>query len=66
MKFFCYGLVLAVALASGLTSAEDTVELTDVDFDSTLETMDTALVMFYAPWYVLFYLGATSLHTLPL
>jgi hypothetical protein len=49
MKFLSC-LVLALAVTACL--AEDTVELGDVDFDSTLETMDTALVMFYAPWYV--------------
>jgi len=45
------GLVLAVAwMVVGNVHAEDALELGDSDFDSTLETFDTALVMFYAPW----------------
>ena len=28
----------------------DVIELGDADFDSQLESLDTALVMFYAPW----------------
>jgi len=39
--------VLALA-ATAATAA--VVELVDSDFDSELEGMDTALVMFYAPW----------------
>ena len=46
-KFFVFLLVVAL---SGLCLAEETVDLTDADFDSSLESMDTALVMFYAPW----------------
>jgi hypothetical protein len=46
-KFF--GFVMVVALF-GLCVAEEAVDLTDADFDSSLESMDTALVMFYAPW----------------
>ena len=41
---------LLIALAVAGCMAEDVVELGDSDFDATLETMDTALVMFYAPW----------------
>lgn len=31
---------------------EDVLELTDNDFESRLAEYETALVMFYAPWYV--------------
>ena len=41
--------LLALALAASSVQA-NVVELTDSDFDSELEGMDTALVMFYAPW----------------
>lgn len=35
------------------TTLEDTViELGDSDFESGLSQHETALVMFYAPWYV--------------
>ena len=41
-------LILALAVAGSL--ADDSVELGDSNFDSSLETFDTSLVMFYAPW----------------
>ena len=43
---------LLFLLVAGLSSisADDVVELGDSDFDSKLADMDTALVMFYAPW----------------
>jgi len=41
--------LLALGLAASSVQA-NVVELTDSDFDSELEGMDTALVMFYAPW----------------
>jgi len=41
--------LLLVALAASAARA-NVVELADSDFDSSLEGMDTALVMFYAPW----------------
>merc|ERR1712038_2031507 len=41
--------LLALALAASSVQA-NVVDLTDSDFDSELEGMDTALVMFYAPW----------------
>ena len=41
-------LVLSLSLSS--ISADDVVELGDSDFDSKLADMETALVMFYAPW----------------
>ena len=44
--------LLIVALATAGSFAEESVELGDANFDSSLEAMDTALVMFYAPWYV--------------
>jgi hypothetical protein len=47
-KVFYGLLLLASAFAVGL--AEESVDLGDSDFDSSLEAMDTALVMFYAPW----------------
>ena len=43
--------ILLVALCFASPSlADDVLELVDSDFDSTLESVDTALVMFYAPW----------------
>ena len=42
--------LLLVCLALAAVSADDVVELGDSDFDSKLADMDTALVMFYAPW----------------
>ena len=42
-----YLLVLALAAAA---LADDVIELGDSDFDSRLADMETALVMFYAPW----------------
>ena len=41
---------LALLLALAAFVSADVVELGDADFDSTLEELDTALVMFYAPW----------------
>jgi len=43
---------LLFLLVAGLSSisADDVVDLGDSDFDSKLADMDTALVMFYAPW----------------
>jgi len=43
---------LCVLLSSSalLVSAEDVVDLGDANFDGELENMETALVMFYAPW----------------
>lgn len=32
---------------------EDVLDLTDSDFSSVLGQHDTALVMFYAPWWVI-------------
>ena len=32
---------------------EDVLDLTDSDFSSVLAQHDTALVMFYAPWWVI-------------
>jgi len=43
-----YILLLATVVAA--VFADDVVELGDSDFDSRLADMDTALVMFYAPW----------------
>jgi len=42
-------LVICGILISG-AAAKHVFDLTDVDFDSTLADVDTALVMFYAPW----------------
>ena len=42
--------LLIVALATAGSFAEESVDLGDSDFDTTLESFDTALVMFYAPW----------------
>jgi len=41
---------LSVLLAAALVAADDVLELGDSDFDSKLADIDTALVMFYAPW----------------
>ncbi|XP_030748346.1 protein disulfide-isomerase A3 [Sitophilus oryzae] len=41
--------ILLIATAA-LASEEDVLELGDNDFDSRLSEIDTALVMFYAPW----------------
>jgi len=46
MKFTL--LVLVLSLASIL--ADDVLDLGDADFDSKLADIETALVMFYAPW----------------
>ena len=48
MKFVLVAAAAAVALVASVGA--NVVELTDSDFDSSLEGMDTALVMFYAPW----------------
>ena len=45
LKFLYLATFVAVAVL-----ADDVVELGDADFDSKLADMDTALVMFYAPW----------------
>ena len=45
LKFLYLATCVAVAVL-----ADDVVELGDADFDSKLADMDTALVMFYAPW----------------
>ena len=45
-------LLLPLLLLS-LASADSVLDLTDADFDSKLADIDTALVMFYAPWSVL-------------
>jgi protein disulfide isomerase family A protein 3 len=42
--------ILAVLALISLVSADSVIELTDADFDSKLADIDTALVMFYAPW----------------
>ena len=41
-------LLLSSLLA--LASASAVLDLVDTDFDSKLADIDTALVMFYAPW----------------
>ena len=41
-------LLLAVGLA--YANAGDVVQLTDANFESTLESAEVALVKFYAPW----------------
>ena len=43
-------MLLVLVLGLAYISADDVVELGDSDFDSKLADMDTALVMFYAPW----------------
>ena len=39
-------------LLVGLATADDVLELVDSDFDGKLAEIETALVMFYAPWWV--------------
>ena len=41
---------MAVLAFVALASGDSVIELTDADFDSKLADIDTALVMFYAPW----------------
>ena len=48
MAFKLY--VLVCFLAISLANSSDVLELSDSDFDSKLANIDTALVMFYAPW----------------
>ena len=48
-KIKLFGLLIA-SLAFAGCIAEETVDLGDANFDSTLESFETALVMFYAPW----------------
>ena len=47
MKGYLLALCLTLVAAS---VTGNVLELTDGDFDSTLEGHDLALVMFYAPW----------------
>ena len=47
MKSYLIGICLAVVVAA---VTGEVLELTDSDFDATLEGHDVALVMFYAPW----------------
>ena len=54
-------------LLIGLATADDVLELVDTDFDGKLADIETALVMFYAPWYS-FYFGIIAtggIHRLP-
>ncbi|KAF2366681.1 disulfide isomerase [Trinorchestia longiramus] len=46
LKLFLVASILAFVAAD----SSDVLELSDSDFDSKLATIDTALVMFYAPW----------------
>lgn len=43
-------LALVAASLGGLVLADDVLDLTDANFDGELEDIETALVMFYAPW----------------
>jgi len=43
-------LLLLCLLVSSSALADSVLELVDSDFDSSLADLDTALVMFYAPW----------------
>jgi len=43
-------LFLVWAVAFAVVSADSVLDLGDADFDSKLADIDTALVMFYAPW----------------
>lgn len=48
-KLINVGLLIAALAVAGCL-ADESVDLGDSNFDSTLETFDTSLVMFYAPW----------------
>ena len=48
---FCLTIVFSCLLVS-FVNAESVVDLVDDDFDTKLNSYDTALVMFYAPWSV--------------
>ena len=48
MKAFI--LLALVASLGSLALADDVLELSDSSFDGELEDVETALVMFYAPW----------------
>jgi len=48
MNLVLFAFASAMLFCSG--KADSVVELGDADFDSKLADMDTALVMFYAPW----------------
>ena len=48
MNLVLFAFASALLLCSG--KADSVVDLGDADFDSKLADMDTALVMFYAPW----------------
>merc|ERR1712072_441625 len=43
-------LAVILAFVVAFVSADAVLELGDADFDGELEDVDTALVMFYAPW----------------
>jgi hypothetical protein len=45
-------LALVPLLLLGAVSADSVLDLGDSDFDSKLADIETALVMFYAPWSV--------------
>lgn len=45
-----FGLIIFSCLLASFVNAESVVDLVDDDFDSKLNSYDTALVMFYAPW----------------
>lgn len=47
------GLILFSGFIIGSILADSVVELSDSDFESSVAQYDTALIMFYAPWYVL-------------
>ena len=42
--------LLSVFLAVAMVSADSVLDLGGADFESKLADIDTALVMFYAPW----------------
>ncbi|KAF2882311.1 hypothetical protein ILUMI_23876 [Ignelater luminosus] len=48
--YLFYLTLFLTAFSGCLAKEEDVLELTDSDFESRLREIDTALVMFYAPW----------------
>lgn len=49
MHFPVFSFLFACCLVA-TAAAESVIDLGDDDFDSRLNSLDTALVMFYAPW----------------
>lgn len=44
--------LVLIAVSYGLASEQDVLEYGDSDFNTRIAEHETALVMFYAPWWV--------------